>query len=54
MCIRDRYGNGFGGWNPNNTTAGQTSNVAPAPNTTGPDALSQLNMMSGQTPPPNA
>jgi len=50
----NQYGNGFGGWNPNNTTAGQTSNVAPAPNTTGPDALSQLNMMSGQTPPPNA
>ena len=50
----NQYGNGFGGWNPNNTTAGQTSNVAPPPNTTGPDALSQLNMMSGQTPPPNA
>jgi hypothetical protein len=50
----NQYGNGFGGWNPNNTTAGQTSNVAPPPNTTGPDALSQLNFMSGQVPPPNA
>lgn len=47
------YGNNYTGWNqtwdqPRNT------NVAPPPNTTGPDALAQLNMMFNQMPPPNA
>ena len=53
----NQYNNGFGGWNPNSTqanTSAGTRSVAPAPNTTGPDALAQLNMMSGQVPPPNA
>jgi hypothetical protein len=47
------YGNNYQGFN-STWNQPQGSNVAPPPNTTGPDALAQLNNMFGQTPPPNA
>ena len=45
--------------NPSANYNGPTINMAgptmtPPPNTTGPDALAQLNNMFGQIPPPNA
>ena len=42
------YGNNYQGFN-STWNQPQGSNVAPPPNTTGPDALSQLNNMFGQT-----
>jgi hypothetical protein len=47
------YGNNYQGWN-STWNQPQNSNVAPPPNTTGPNALAQLNNMFGQTPPSNA
>ena len=42
------YGNNYTGWN-QTWNQPQNSNVAPPPNTTGPDALRQLNSMFGQS-----